>query len=49
MDLGGSSLHSGIMKGVGAYEQGRDRVMGGYNKVEALQSRIRKAVPEIEM
>ena len=41
-------LNQGIMRGIGAYEQGRNRVLSGYNQVQAMQSRIKKAVPEID-
>ena len=45
-DFGG--LNQGIMKGTSAYESGRKDVMSGYNQVQAMQSRIKKAVPEID-
>ena len=45
-DFGG--LNQGIMKGISAYESGRKDVMSGYNQVQAMQSRIKKAVPEID-
>ena len=41
-------LNQGIMRGIGAYEQGRNQVLSGYNQVQAMQSRIKKAVPEID-
>ena len=41
-------LNQGIMKGISAYESGRKDVMSGYNQVQAMQSRIKKAVPEID-
>ena len=45
-DFGG--LNQGIMKGISAYESGRKDVMNGYNQAQAMQSRIKKAVPEID-
>ena len=45
-DFGG--LNQGIMKGISAYESGRKDVMSAYNQVQAMQSRIKKAVPEID-
>ena len=41
-------LNQGIMRGISAYESGRKDVMSGYNQVQNLQSRIKKAVPEID-
>ena len=46
-DLGGSQVNQSIMRGIGAYEQGRNQALSGYNQVQAMQSRIKKAVPEI--
>ena len=48
-DLGGSHVNRAIMGGIQNYERGRDEVMGGHNKVQAQLSRIRKAVPEIDL
>ena len=48
-DLGGSDVNKAIMGGIGRYEQGRDEVMGYNNKVQAQLSRLRKAVPEIDL
>ena len=45
-DFGG--LNQGIMKGISAYEQGRNQALSGFNQVQAMQSRIKKAVPEID-
>ena len=45
-DFGG--LSQGIMRGISAYESGRKDVLSGYNQVQAMQSRIKKAVPEID-
>ena len=45
-DFGG--LNQGIMRGISAYEQGRNQALSGYNQVQAMQSRIKKAVPEID-
>ena len=45
-DYGG--LNQGIMRGISAYESGRKDVMSGYNQVQAMQSRIKKAVLEID-
>ena len=47
-DLGGSQINQGIMRGFGAYEQGRNQALSGFNQVQAMQSRIKKAVPEID-
>ena len=46
-DLGGGAINRNIMQGIGAYEQGRNEVLGGYNMVQAQMNRIRKAAPEI--
>ena len=48
-DLGGSDVNRTIMGGIGRYEQGRNEIMGYNNKVQAQLSRLRKAVPEIDM
>ena len=40
-------LNQGIMRGISAYESGRKDVMSGYNQVQAMQGRIKKAVPEL--
>ena len=48
-DLGGADVNRAIMGGIGRYEQGRDEVMGYNNKVQAQLSRLRKAVPEIDL
>ena len=48
-DLGGADVNRGIMGGIGRYEQGRNEIMGYNNKVQAQLSRLRKAVPEIDL
>ena len=48
-DLGGTDVNRAIMGGIGRYEQGRDEVIGYNNKVQAQLSRLRKAVPEIDL
>ena len=48
-DLGGASVNKAIMGGIGRYEQGRNEVLGGYNKVEAQLSRLRRAAPELDI
>ena len=48
-DIGGSSATRAIMQGIGRYEQGRDQVMGQYNNVQSTLSRLRRAVPEIDL
>ena len=47
-DMGGSSLNRSVMQGFGAYEQGRNQVLGGYNNIQAIQNRIKKAAPELD-
>ena len=48
-DMGGSQLSGAIMQGIGHYERGRDQVMGHHNNVQAHLSRLRRAVPEIDL
>lgn len=48
-DLGGANVNRAIMSGIGKYEQGRNEVLGYNNKVQTQLSRLRKAVPEIDM
>ena len=48
-DLGGADVNRAIMEGIGKYEQGRNEIMGYNNKVQAQLSRLRKAVPEIDL
>ena len=48
-DLGGSNVNQAIMGGIGRYEEGRNQVMGFNNNVQAQLSRLRKAVPEIDL
>ena len=48
-DLGGTDVNRAIMGGIGRYEQGRDEAIGYNNKVQAQLSRLRKAVPEIDL
>ena len=48
-DLGGASVNRAIIRDIGRYEQGRNEVLGFNNKVEAQLSRLRKAVPEIDL
>ena len=48
-DMGASQLSGAIMQGIRHYEQGRDQVIGHRNNVQAQLSRIRRAVPEIDL
>ena len=48
-NVGGGALNRSVMQGIGAYEQGRNEVIGGYNNIQALQNRIRKAAPELDL
>ena len=48
-DMGGSQFSGAIMQGIGHYERGRDQVIGHHNNVQAQLSRLRRAVPEIDL
>ena len=48
-DLGGGGINKAVMGGIGRYEQGRNEVMGGYNKVQAHLSRLKRAAPELDL
>ena len=48
-DLGGSSVNRGIMDAFGAYDTGRAEAMQGYNQVQSQLSKVRRAVPEIDL
>ena len=48
-DIGGSNVNRAIVSGLGRYEQGRDQVLGQYNNVQSTLSRLRRAVPEIDL
>ena len=46
-DLGGGRASRAIVDSFGAFERGRDQVIGMDNKVQAQLSRLRTAVPEL--
>ena len=48
-DLGGGSLNRGIMDAFQNYDDGRAEAMQGYNNVQTQLSRVRRAVPEIDL
>ena len=48
-NVGGGALNRSVMQGIGAYEQSRNEVLGGYNMVQAQMNRIRKAAPELDL
>ena len=48
-DLGGADVNKAIVGGIGRYEQGRDQVMGHHNQVQTHLSRLRRAVPELDL
>ena len=48
-DMGGANMNRAVMQGIGRYEQGRNEVLGYNNKVQAQLSRLRRAVPEIDL
>ena len=48
-DMGGSSFNQSVMRGIQGYEQGREKVMGHHNKVQATLSQLRRAAPEIDL
>ena len=48
-DMGGSKMSGAIMQGIGHYERGRNEVIGHHNNVQAHLSRLRRAVPEIDL
>ena len=48
-DMGGSHVNRAAMQAFGHYERGRDDVMGHHNNVQAHLSRLRRAVPEIDV
>ena len=48
-DMRGGNVNRAVMGGLGRYEQGRDQVIGHHNKVQAQLSRLRRAVPEIDL
>ena len=48
-DLGGGDMNRAVMQGIGHYERGRDQILGHHNNVQAQLSRIRRAVPEIDL
>jgi hypothetical protein len=49
VDMGGGHVNRAIVGGLGRYEQGRDQVIGHHNNVQAHLSRLRRAVPEIDL
>ena len=48
-DMGGSHVNRAVMQGIGHYERGRAEVLGHHNSVQAHLSRLRRAVPEIDL
>jgi hypothetical protein len=48
-DLGGSQISKGIMSAFQNYDDGRAEAMQGYNNVQTQLSRVRRAVPEIDL
>ena len=48
-DMSGSSFNQSVMRGIQGYEQGREKVMGHHNKVQATLSQLRRAAPEIDL
>ena len=48
-ELGGRNVNQAIMSGISRYDQGRNEVMGLHNNVHAQLSKIRRAVPEIDL
>ena len=48
-DIGAGHVSRAAVQGIGKFEQGRDRVMGHHNQVQAHLSRLRKNVPELEL
>ena len=48
-DLGGAKVQDAAMRTIGHYETGRNRVLGGYNNVQATLSRLRRAAPELDL
>ena len=48
-DMGGDNINKAIMGGIGRYEQGRNEVMGHHNQVQAHLSRLRRAVPQLDI
>ena len=48
-DMGGTAVSKGIMSAFQNYDDGRAEAMQGYNNVQTNLSRIRRAVPEINL
>ena len=48
-DMGGGDINRAVMSGIGRYEQGRNEILGHHNNVQAQLSRIRRAVPELDL
>ena len=48
-DLGAGQTSRAIVQGFGQYERGRDEAIGMNNRVQAQLSRLRRAVPEIDL
>ena len=46
-NLGGSRLNAGAMNAFSAFDSSKADVMYGHNQVQAIQNRLRRAVPEI--
>ena len=48
-EFGGANTSRAIVQGFGAYERGREEVVGQHNRVQSHLSRLRRAVPELEL
>ena len=48
-DLGGGAVNRGIVGAFRDYDDGRAEAIRGYNNVQTQLSRVRRAVPEIDL
>ena len=48
-DFGATQTSRAIVQGFGAFERGRDEVIGLDNKVQGTLNRLRRNVPELEI
>ena len=48
-DMGGAGVNKGVMSAFQNYDSGRAEAMQGYNNVQTQLSRVRRAVPEIDL
>jgi len=46
---GGSGFYRVVMQGISGYEQGKNEILGHYNKVQAQLSHLRRATPEPDL